>query len=64
MPISIADLMLVTFFLFDNWYQRKGARWLGRPVGFRLEFSDREMLTLMLAIDFFAFTSEGTGSVE
>ncbi len=34
MYISIADLMLVTFFLVDNWYQRKGARLLGRTVGF------------------------------
>jgi len=58
MPISVADLMLVTFFLVDNWYQRKGARWLGRTVGSKPEFSDSEMLTLMLAIDFFEFTSE------
>ena len=58
MPISIADLMLVTFFLVDNWYQHKGARWLGRTVGSKPEFSDSEMLTLMLAIDFFEFTSE------
>jgi hypothetical protein len=56
--ISIPDLMLVTFFLVDNWYQRKGARWLGRTVGAKPEFSDSEMLTLMLAIDFFEFTSE------
>jgi len=56
--ISIADLMLVTFFLVDNWYQRKGAQWLGRTVGSKPEFSDSEMLTLMLAIDFFEFTSE------
>jgi hypothetical protein len=58
MPISIADLMLVTFFLVDNWYQRQGACWLGRTVGAKPEFSDSEMLTLMLAIDFFEFTSE------
>jgi len=31
---------------------------LGRTVGSKPEFSDNEMLTLMLAIDFFAFTSE------
>jgi len=28
MYISIADLMLVTFCLADDWYQRKGARLL------------------------------------
>ncbi len=58
MCISIADLMLVTFFLVDNWYQRKGVRLLGRTVGSKPEFNDSEMLTLMLAIDFFEFTSE------
>jgi hypothetical protein len=56
--ISIADLLLVTFVLVDDWYQRKGAGWLGRSVGSKPEFSDSEMLTLMLAIDFFEFTSE------
>ena len=58
MYISIPDLMLVTFFLVDNWYQRKGARLLGRTGGSKPEFSDSEMLTLLLAIDFFEFTSE------
>jgi hypothetical protein len=56
--ISIADLLLITFCLVDDWYQRKGIRLLGRTVGSKPEFSDREMLTLMLAIDFFEFTSE------
>jgi hypothetical protein len=58
MNISIPDLMWVTLVLVDDWYRRKGARWLGRTVGSRPEFSDSEMLTLMLAIDFFEFTSE------
>lgn len=58
MNISISDLMLVTLVLVDDWYQRKGARWLGRTVGSKPEFSDSEMLTLMLAMDFFEFTSE------
>ena len=58
MNISIADLMLVPLELVDDWYQHKGARWLGRTVGSKPEFSDSEMLTLMLAIDFFEFTSE------
>lgn len=58
MYISIADLLLITFVLVDDWYQRKGMRLLGRTVGSKPEFSDSEMLTLMLAIDFFEFTSE------
>jgi hypothetical protein len=56
--ISIADLMLVTFCLADDRYQRKGARLLGRTVGSKPVFSDSEMLALILAIDFFEFISE------
>jgi hypothetical protein len=51
-------LLLVVFCLVDDWYQRKGARLLGRTVGAKPTFSDSELLTLMLAIDFFEFTSE------
>lgn len=58
MNISIADLLLITLVLVDDWYQRKGVHLLGRTVGAKPEFADSEMLTLMLAIDFFEFTSE------
>jgi hypothetical protein len=58
MSIAIDELMLVVFCLVDDWYQRKGTRLLGRTVGARPAFSDSEMLTLMLAIDFCEFTSE------
>ena len=58
MAISIDELLLVVFCLVDDWYQRKGARLLGRTVGAKPAFSDSELLTLMLAIDFFEFTSE------
>ena len=58
MYISITDLLLITFVLVDDWYQRKGVHLLGRTVGSKPEFSDSEILTLMLAIDFFEFTSE------
>lgn len=49
---------LVVFYLVDDWYNTKGVFLLDRPVGSKLEFSDSEMLTLMLAIDFFEFTIE------
>lgn len=52
------DLLLVVYCLVDSWYQAKGAPLLGRTVGAKPTFSDSEMLTLMLAIDFFEFTSE------
>jgi len=58
MSISIAELLLMVFCLVDDWYQRRGARLLGRTVGAKPAFSDSELLTLMLAIDFFEFTSE------
>jgi hypothetical protein len=56
--ISIEELFLITFVLVDDWYEQKGQYLLGRTVGSKPTFSDSEMLTLMLAIDFFEFTSE------
>jgi hypothetical protein len=56
--ISIEDLFLVTLVLVDDWYQQKGQYLLHRTVGNKPVFSDSEMLTLMLAIDFFEFSSE------
>jgi hypothetical protein len=56
--ISIEELFLVTLVLVDDWYQQKGQYLLQRTVGVKPVFSDSEMLTLMLAIDFFEFTSE------
>jgi len=56
--ISIEELFLVTFVLVDDWYEQKGKSWLGRTVGDKPTFSDSEMLTLMLALDFFEFNSE------
>jgi len=56
--ITIEELFLVTLVLVDDWDQQKGQYLLHRPVGDKPVFSDSEMLTLMLAIDFFEFTSE------
>lgn len=56
--ISTAELMLVIYCLVDDWYQSKGAALLGRTIGKKPAFSDSEMLTLMLIIDLFEFTSE------
>lgn len=58
MLISIEDLFTVVLVLVDDWYRQIGERLLNRTVGAKPEFSDSEMLTLMLAIDFFEFTSE------
>lgn len=56
--ISIEELFLVTLVLVDDWYLQKGQYLLKRNAGVNPTFSDSEMLTLMLAIDFFEFTSE------
>jgi len=58
MFISIEELFLIVLVIVDDWYHRKGRQLLQRTVGHKPEFSDSEMLTLMLAIDFFEFTSE------
>lgn len=57
-PISLEHLFVVTFVLIDDWYQDQGQFLLRRTVGVKPVFSDSEMLTLMVAIDFFEFTSE------
>jgi hypothetical protein len=56
--ISIEELFLVTLVLVDDWYTQKGRYLLKRRVGTKPTFRDSEMLTLMLAIDFFEFSTE------
>jgi len=58
MLISIEALFTVVYAIVDDWYQSTGKQRLGRTVGAKPEFSDSEMLTLMLSVDFFEFTSE------
>lgn len=58
MLISIEDLFTIVFIIIDDWYKCTGEHMVGRTVGKKPEFSDSEVLTLMLAIDFFEFTSE------
>jgi len=56
--ITIEELFIVTFTLIDDWCQQKGKYLLKRIAGVNPKFSDSELLTLMVAIDFFEFTSE------
>lgn len=58
MTISIEELFLIVYVIVDEWYQQKGQALVGRTVGVRPTFSDSEVLTLMLAIDIFEFSSE------
>lgn len=56
--ITIEELLIVTFVLIDDWYQKNGKQLAKRIAGAHPKFSDSELLTLMIAIDFFEFTSE------
>lgn len=58
MLIGIEYIMLVTFVLVDDWYNQVGKNLVNRTVGCKPDFSDSEMLTIMLSIDFFEFNSE------
>jgi len=46
------------YVLVDDWYQAKGRQWLKGKPGVKPEFSDSEMLTLMLAQDFIPYPGE------
>ncbi len=58
MTISFAELLTVLYVLVDDWYQMAGGDLRDRTVGAKPDFSDSEMLTLMLAVDLLEFTSE------
>ena len=56
--IPISDIMLIIFVLIDDWYQTNAADFRkGRP-GRQPEFSDSEMMTVLIAMDFIPFPSE------
>ena len=56
--ITISDILTIIFVLADDWYQAEGVKLLrGRP-GKKPEFSDSEVMTLMLAQDYIPYPSE------
>lgn len=56
--IPISEIMLIIFVLIDDWYQAHATEFRkGRP-GQRPEFSDSEVMTVMVAMDFIPFPSE------
>ena len=56
--ITISDIMTIIFVLIDDWYQANATDFRkGRP-GQRPEFSDSEMMTVMVTMDFIPFPSE------
>lgn len=56
--ITITDLLTTIFVLVDDWYQQSGKRFLQGKVGCKPEFSDSEVMTLVLAMEFIPFPSE------
>lgn len=56
--IPIEELFLITYCLVDDWYRQKGCESVIRVFGVRPSSGDSEVLTLMLATDFFGFDSE------
>ena len=56
--IPISDLLTIIFVVVDDWYKIQGARLLkGKPAA-KPQFTDSEVITLMLAMDFVPFPGE------
>lgn len=56
--IDFGDLMIVVFVLVDDWYKRSIAPQQKARPGAKAEFSDSEMLTLALLMDYVPFPGE------
>jgi hypothetical protein len=56
--ITIVDLLTTIYVLVDDWYAAKGQSMLKGKPGIKPEFSDSEMLTLMVAQDFIPYPGE------
>ena len=56
--ISINELLTIIFVLVDDWYQENGKKLLKGKPGAKPEFTDSEVITLMLAQDFIPYSSE------
>jgi hypothetical protein len=52
------DLFTIIFVLVDDWYQKEGVKLLRGKPGAKPEFTDSEVITLMLAQEFIPFPSE------
>lgn len=56
--ISIAELLLVIYVIVDDWYLRQGQILLKGKTGRKPDFTDSEMITLMLSQDFIPYPGE------
>lgn len=56
--ITFPDLLTIIYVLVDDWYRVYGVRWLHGKPGCKPGFSDSEVLTLLLAMDYLPFPGE------
>lgn len=56
--IPLTDLFIIVYVLVDDWYHSKGKHYLKGKLGAKPEFTDSEMITLMLMQDFIPYPSE------
>lgn len=56
--IDAPTLLTIIFVLVDDWMQEKGNRLIPALPGPKPTFSDSEMLTLLLAMDYFPYPGE------
>ena len=58
MYIDTESLITTVYFIVDNWYLAEGHKYLEGKVGRKPDFTDSEMLTLMIMKEFMQFRSE------
>jgi hypothetical protein len=56
--IPISEILLIIFVLVDDWHQEHAGDFRKSKPGQRPEFSDSEVMTVMVAMDFIPFPSE------
>jgi hypothetical protein len=56
--ITFSDLLTIIFVLVDDWYQELGVKFFKGKPGDKPEFTDSEVITLMLAQEFIPYPSE------
>ncbi len=56
--ITIINIFTIIYVLVDDWYQIEGVKLLKGKPGAKPEFTDSEVITLMLAQDFIPYPSE------
>ena len=56
--VKADELLTYIFVLVDDWYQQQGQRLRPRLPGAKCRFSESEMLTLLLAMDYFPYAGE------